>query len=75
MADARNTHIILYSGVFNELSADVMKANVQDKIYVGKIVLIYSSNFLKWPQLIPYFRFLKKKVKYSNANPSTYLVM
>ena len=52
-----------------------MKANVQDKIYVGKSVLIYSSNFLKWPQLIPYFRFLKKNYKYGNAYPSTYLVM
>ena len=48
-----------------------MKANVEDKIYVGKIVLIYSSNFLEWPQLIPYFQFLKKKFKYSNANPLT----
>ena len=37
-----------------------MKANVPDKIYVGKSVLIYSSNFLKWPQFISYFRFLKK---------------
>ena len=47
MADARNTHIILYQGVFNDLSANLVKENVQDNIYVGKIVLIYSSNFLK----------------------------
>ena len=52
-----------------------MKENVQGKIYVGKIVLIYSSKFLKWPQLIPYFQFLKKIFKYSTANPLTYLVM
>ena len=39
-----------------------MTANVQDKIYVWKSVLIYSSNFLNWPQLIPYFRFLKKYI-------------
>ena len=30
--------------------------------YVWKSVFIYSSNFLKWPQLIPYFRFLKKYI-------------
>ena len=74
MADARNTYIILYWGVFNKLSADVTKANVQDKIYVGKIVLIYSYNFWNGLSWFLTFNSWKKNLD-SNANPLTYLVM
>ena len=47
---------------FNDLSADVMTANVQDKIYVWKSLLIYTANFFNWPQFVPYFQFLKKDI-------------